>query len=565
VREVAGNRIDELPLIRIDPLGPVAEATPVQVVRGFVDAMRAFPVSTDTAAQFLTDEAASQWRPQRETVVYDELSAIETTGVTVDLRVRRIATLDARGSYTPATDRLLAVDHEFVLRRENGEWRIDNPPDRLYVGADFFSDYYLPLSLYFLDLTGDVLVPDPIYLPRGEQLATSLVRGLLEGPTGALGGQLLTVVPPATEVDGAVPVRPDGVVDVRLSGQVLSLSDEQRAQLSAQLVWTLRQIPGVVGVRVLAEGAPLDVPGVAEVQHLNAWDSDYAPYDPLVGREIFALHGARLVSVLETFVSPVEGMWRDGRRKLADFAVARQASLAAVTKDRSRILVGPVSSPPDEQPTTLYRGGHHLVDPTWDRNDRLWVVDRDQEGSRLLVFDSPDDEGARPRRVPMGPLDGSRVEAFEFSPDGLRFVAIARNVQRRHVGPRRIMLGTVHLARDLSGVERVGEVRELVTSGAVLEAPRDVGWTEGAEVSVLARIGGVSPQPYEVRIDGSQLRGGSPDPLLNEARATSLATSTSPDSLTYIGTEQGGLWLQDADRQWIPIGSDPLRLPDYPG
>ena len=127
------------------------------------------------------------------------------------------------------------------------------------------------------------------------------------------------------------------------------------------------------------------------------------------------------------------------------------------------------------------------------------------------------------------------------------------------------MLGTVHLSRDLRAIERVGEIRELVTSGAVLETPRDVGWTEGDEISVLARIGAVPPQPYQVRIDGSQVAGGSLYPPLNQEGAITLATSASPGSLTYVGTERGGLWLQDPELQWVRASSDPLRLPDYPG
>jgi len=566
VTEVTGSRVGEQPLTQINPPGPTTDATPVQVVRGFVEAMRAFPVSTDTAAQFLTEDAAAEWRPQRETVVYDDLDADEPSSATVDLSVSRIAVLDARGTYTPAEDRLLQVDHRFELRAEGGEWRITNPPNRLYVNAEFFADYYVPLSLHFLDLTGDVLVPDPIYLPRGDQLATSLVRGLLDGPTSDLANQVLTVVPPGTQVDGSVPVRPDGVAEVRLSKEVLTLSDEQREQLSAQLVSTLRQVSGIVGVRVLADGVTLDVPGVEEIQRLDIWDGEYAPYDSSAGDELFALRNGRLVTVFQTSVSPSEGMWRARSRALFDFGVLQPyAQLAAVTKDRSRILLGPINGARSEKPTTIYRDGRGLTDPTWDARDRLWVVEQRALGSRLLVFQAFGDGDLAPYRIPMGPLDRSRVEAFSISPDGLRFAAIARTIRRGALGPRRVVLGTVAVGGGITGVQRVTRVHRLQASGAQFETPRDVGWNDGTTVTVLARVGPRPPQPYEVRIDGSQVVGGvlTPEPLLGAVRATTLATSAAPSTLTYVGDRRGGLWFQGPDGQWVSVSRYPLLVPDF--
>src|SRR5205823_5014007 len=52
----------------------------------------------------------------------------------------------------------------------------------------------------------------------------------------------------------------------------------QLRALSAQLVWTLRQVSGVVAMRLLADGAALAVPGTPAVQSLDSWRSmDPAP------------------------------------------------------------------------------------------------------------------------------------------------------------------------------------------------------------------------------------------------------------------------------------------------
>ena len=71
------------------------------------------------------------------------------------------------------------------LVSEDGQWRIDNPPDALVVPTSFFDRSFARFNLYFFDQTGRTLLPDPVFIPRGEQTATNLVRGLLAGPGSA--------------------------------------------------------------------------------------------------------------------------------------------------------------------------------------------------------------------------------------------------------------------------------------------------------------------------------------------------------------------------------------------
>lgn len=566
VTEAAGSRSEEQQPVLIDPPGPALDASQAQIVRGFVDAMRAFPVSTDKAAQFLTDEAAAEWRPQRQTVIYDELNVTGSANRTLELSLRRTATLDARGSYTPVKERLSVAEHAFRLQRVADQWRIENPPNALYVSEDFFGEYFVQASLYFLDLSGSVLVPDPVYLPEGEQLATSLVRGLLEGPTRDLHDQVLTSVPPATRVDVSVPVRADGVAEVGLSGQALTLSDTQRLQLAAQLVWTLQQVPGVVGVRILAAGVPLDIPETGDVQSISAY-LRYAPFSPSTA-EVFALRAGRLVVVSPNGVSRFGDIWTKSPQDLADFDVDREyRRLGGVTADRSKVVVGPASGQSARGPRTLLRDGTDLTDPTWDRNNLLWVVERRGDRSRMLLLDPAAARGSQPTTISMGPLERSRVDAFAVSPDGLRFAAVARSIHGRRLGPARVMLGTVQMAGDNRTVERITDVHELVTATETFRGPIDVGWTDSLTVVVLARVRTEPPQPYQARIDGSVVSGGviTNDPLLGPVGATSLATGSSPQSLTYVGTDRGRLWYQDADRMWVRVSRLPLLLPDYPG
>ena len=52
----------------------------------------------------------------------------------------------------------------------------------MVIPQSHFQSRYREYSLYFLDPTGSVLVPEPVYLPWGVQAPTQLVSGLLAGP-----------------------------------------------------------------------------------------------------------------------------------------------------------------------------------------------------------------------------------------------------------------------------------------------------------------------------------------------------------------------------------------------
>ena len=53
---------------------------------------------------------------------------------------------------------------DFGLVKENGEWRIDNPPKGLMVAEYSFSRFYQAYSVYFIG-NGDLAGAERIYLP----------------------------------------------------------------------------------------------------------------------------------------------------------------------------------------------------------------------------------------------------------------------------------------------------------------------------------------------------------------------------------------------------------------
>lgn len=167
------DTIDDVPGISFDPRPPQAGDSPADIVAGFLEAMKATPIRTTVAGQFLSEEAADAWVPEQQIITYAELgTAVGETSVRVPLS--EVNRYDARGAWerTQAESAL-----ELGLALEEGEWRIDELPNALVVPESWFDDAYQRVSLYFFDPTAQVLVPEPVFVPSGEQFASSLVRG----------------------------------------------------------------------------------------------------------------------------------------------------------------------------------------------------------------------------------------------------------------------------------------------------------------------------------------------------------------------------------------------------
>jgi hypothetical protein len=202
---------EEPPGISFDPRPPRPDETPADVVAGFLEAMKATPISLTVARQFLTRTAADDWSPEQQIVTYAELGS--PTGVsTVQIPMTDVNLYDDRGAWQRTRE---TRDLDLQLVQEDGEWRIDEVPDALVVPDSWFADWYQRVSLFYFDPTSEVLVPEPVYVPRGEQFASSLVRGLLAQPTGESAEVARTWFPPDTTTR-PVPVTSAGIAEVSL-------------------------------------------------------------------------------------------------------------------------------------------------------------------------------------------------------------------------------------------------------------------------------------------------------------------------------------------------------------
>ena len=514
--------------VRYAPVGPPRDASPQQIVRGYLDAMLAYPVSTGTAALYLTQDAAEEWRSSSGVTVYTApevtLQGGEQPGaaeVEVDLRVDEVARLDRQGRYTRSS-----ADPPRVYRLEqvDGQWRITNPQLGVMLTRTYFDDYFRPFPLYFFDQPGSRLVPELVHLAVGEQLPTGLVTALARGP--GRGSAFRTYVPGAGTLRPSVTVS-DDVADVEFSAPLTQLSERQRERLAAQVVWTLRGVPDLNGVRIIGGGTAILSSRGERVHPIESWGG-FGP--PLRGGSTYAIVEDRLVELEGASVRPVAGAWGSDAGGAVEAAVSDEA-IAAVMGDRDLVRITDRAGRGARDVT-----GSRFLAPRWDRDDRLWLLDRSGPTTRVRVV-----ERNRTRTLPAGGLDGLGVQSFALSPDGGRYaVATAGRRGAVHVG-------TVRRDAD-DRVTGLGTPRRLAID---VDAPRSVVWVSPTRIEMLgASRAGV--QRFEVALDGTDLVGGDTGvgPLLPDVDARELAGRNDRQSSRWLLDDERRLWHRPPDGAW---------------
>jgi hypothetical protein len=257
-----GGAIHEVPAL------PQPSATPVELVSGFLRSMVDSDNGYAVARSYLGHGAV--WSASSGTAVYADPPTITRVDAThVMVRARRVGLIGPGGSYQVASGTL---ERSFTLAHRGGEWRIANLSSGALLSSDDVEQVLQPASIYFLTPSGDQVVPEPVLEPPEEPgLATTLMRALLAGPDVLLAPGVRTAAPRGTSLVGNVPISADGVAEVDLSANVRQITGPQLVRLSAQIVWTLRQIPGVTAVRLLATGASLSTSAAPSLQPVRSW------------------------------------------------------------------------------------------------------------------------------------------------------------------------------------------------------------------------------------------------------------------------------------------------------
>ena len=207
-----------------------------------------------------------------------------------------------------------------------------------------FKFFYQSYDLYFVG-NNRSLVPDPIYLPalsNPANVASALIKALLNGPSEWLKPAVSTTIPPNTSLSVDSVTITDGIAEVALGESILALQDAQRSLLAAQIAFTLKQVAGVKGVVIKVNQQPYRVPGAdpnSQVISIDAIPRELDPIPSVAGEQAYAVKKGAVEQVTPSTDSPtsnpVPGPLSRTRYPIDAVAVSVTNTDLAVTTNRS--------------------------------------------------------------------------------------------------------------------------------------------------------------------------------------------------------------------------------------
>jgi len=518
---------------------PEPGALPAAIVTGFLEANVSPTDNYAVARSYLAEEVRDEWNPAAGTTIYgNDLPAFQLTsrGATVQLQAPLNGTIDASDAYqvSPPGARLST---DFEVRRVDGEWRISGVrPGLLLTVRDIERDY-AGLDRYFLNAAGSRLVPDRVLVSaRRPGVQTTLVRGLLAGPSAWLKPAVTTAFPAGTQLGiDAVPLV-GSTATVDLSTQALGADDATRRLLAAQIVWTLTSLEAVQRVRITVGGQPFPLPGVGDV----VTRADFGGVDPNVlapGTTGYAVVGQSLSVLAPGGAQPVPGAFGEGAVVTRSSAVNLDSTFAAATVGVAGATgtVFTAALREGSSPASRTRTGS-VGSLSYSTGSELWVVDASTGGVRVVPAvgrtRSVAVEGIGRVVVARLARDGSRVALVVRSASGASSLLLARVVR---VGP--------------SVAFQAPRIIENQVSGVV-----DVAWVDADTIAVIGQTETAPSQVFQVEVGdlGISEFGG--------VRGMIRIAAAPGSPLLAEGT--GGIW-ENSGSGWQLVTQ--ARSPAYPG
>jgi len=498
ITQVSIDPADAAPL-NIQPRPPGPGASPADVLDGFLAAISStYPGRFDVAREYLTDAAARDWDPGAGASIYDSTGLPPlTTDRSAVVRAPLVGELDAAGHFTAVSEP--AWQHDFGMVRVDGQWRISDPGKGLLLPLYLYRSYYRAVSVYYLSLDRHRVVAESVHLNEADADATGTIRALLLGPSAWLSPVVATAIPAGTTLAAPI-VTVDKVTEVSLTEPIKGLSDDERGQLAAQVLWSLSHFLGMGTVRITVKGATYPVGQNLDGVMGFPLVTSYQPFTEPTTRDGFLLRATMLTRLDPASAGPsvpVTGrLGRAGGEALAGLAVSADATVVAgVTGDGTQLLETSLSSA--DAPAVLTTG-EGLVRPQIDAAGRVWEFAHAADVPVLLRCD---EKACLP--VSVTALAGKQVLAFRISPDQTKIAVIVQDGARTELGLFR--LHTTQLVVD------GWRVLSVSTSRGAMAAYKDVAWVNDTDLMILAQGSGDSYfSTFVVPADGSGVTGCGP-------------------------------------------------------
>lgn len=545
--------------VNVEVAPPTAGEEPLQIVEGYLRANSNYQPNYAVARQFLSRSAAEKWSPEDSVSIYRGSPVAD--GDKVSLSGSLVGSLDRDRTYTPLSQTL---SRDLGLVKEGGEWRIGNPLPGLMVAEYSFISFYQSYDLYFVG--NNNLVPDPIYLPRlrnPANVASALMKALLAGPSRWLAPAVSTAIPQDTTLSVDSVTITDGIAEVPLSDTVLAMSETKRTQMAAQVVYTLKQLVGIKGVKFSVNQKPFGVPEsdpATLVVPVTAISTDLDPIPFVAAEQLYVVaKSSRAVQLVsdnadQSSRSALLGPLGSGEIPVDSLAVSvANTDVAAVTDDRTVLRRGPTANATPGSVATLLTGVTDLLRPQFSRYGEVWAVGRQGGDQRLWMFRSdPEPIEVDADKV----LSGGKIQAFKISPDGTRIAMVRRTAGGSELGLARITRSD----QDRVTVDGWRTLDTTQTRKPVVRRIADVGWLDATQLVVLgAADADAAYGPVEIKEDASEI---SAENQTNQWGAVSLTVLLRTQTTVVVGANSQT--YKDDGNRWQPY-LDKIRFAAYPG
>lgn len=450
------------------PSGPSEGATQEEILRGFLAATTAAQNNYRIARSYLAEEVADVWNPFASTLVRArEGTILPVDETTLSYSVPIVASVDAVGRYSVADDSATQTLPAFRFMQEGGEWRIAELGDGILISQQAFPSAFSQHTLFYWDAAFRNLVPDLRWFPSRSEVATRIVRAVLEPPTSWLTqGATVSAIPEGTQLALAPVSVAAGIAQIDLTSEVLSLSDRERQRLKLQLAASLRAVSNVVGVQITVDQNAVSIPD---------WTSGSPDVVPQVDPRL-------LLGTDESFGFATGG---EVEPLGALSAIVIELGSTAVALAPNRTLATALNAQGvwalrtgDAQPALL--------------DDRPGLIAPSIDGYQF-VWSTPATGSGVSGGIRATELDGTVHVVEAALPDDARIVSL--NVSRDDArvlllldgpgGPR--LVYTAIIRDEVSGVPvRLGELRDLPLTG---DTAVDATWVDEVRVASITRTG----------------------------------------------------------------------------